>query len=57
MSQVCEMCQKRPRVGQTRSHSNIATKRWQKINLQTKRIQGKKVLLCSRCLKALEKKK
>ena len=39
----------------SRSHSNIATKRRQFLNLQTKRVDGKKKKLCVRCLKASAK--
>lgn len=51
MSRVCEICGKGPTVGIKKSHSNIKTKKWVLPNLQTKRIDGKKVKICSSCLK------
>jgi len=41
--------------GYTRSHSNIATKHRQRVNLQAKKIAGLKVKICTRCLKSLAK--
>jgi len=41
--------------GHSRSHSNIATKRKFKINLQTKRINGVKVRLSTKAIRTLAK--
>ena len=56
MSRVCEICGKKPQVGNNRSHANNATKRLFKPNLQKVRalINGKqkKILVCTSCIKA-----
>jgi len=60
MSRVCDKCGRGPKKIISRSHSHIATKRWKLVNLQTKKIDGKTVKLCSRCIKtnkSTEKKK
>ncbi len=38
-----------------RSHSNIATKRRQMLNLQWKKIKGVRQRLCTSCIKTLGK--
>ena len=38
MSKVCQITGKKAKVGNTRSHSNIASKRLFNINLQKKRL-------------------
>ena len=42
-------------TGNSRSHSNIATRRTFKINLQTKRLGGMKLHLSTRALRTLAK--
>jgi len=56
MSKVCEICQRKALTGNSRSHSNIATKRKMKLNLQNKKIAGQKTTLCTSCLKTINKK-
>ena len=56
MSRVCEVCERGPRTKISRSHSHVATKKRQFLNLQTKKIDGKKVKICTKCLKTLAKK-
>ncbi|MEA1925670.1 MAG: 50S ribosomal protein L28 [Patescibacteria group bacterium] len=51
----CDICGKKARSGHSRSHSNIATKRKFKVNLQTKRIDGKRLKICTRCIKTMNK--
>jgi len=43
MANVCEKCGKRPRASISRSHSMIKTKTVKYPNLQTKRVDGKKL--------------
>jgi ribosomal protein L28 len=43
--------------GATRSHSNIKTLRRQKINIQSKTIEGEKKKVCTSCIRTLKKKK
>lgn len=57
MAKVCDLCGRSSTKGATRSHSNIKTVRRQHINLQPKRIDGKKMLLCTKCLKTMVKLK
>ncbi|MFA6428865.1 MAG: 50S ribosomal protein L28 [Candidatus Buchananbacteria bacterium] len=57
MAKVCEKCGRGPQSSMSRSHSNIGTKRRQQINLQAKNIDGKKMRVCTNCLKTLNKKK
>ena len=56
MGQVCEICGRGPNFGQSRSHSNRATKRKQRPNIQKVHAwkDGRKVRMkvCTRCLKA-----
>jgi large subunit ribosomal protein L28 len=56
MSKVCQICGRKPKTGFSRSHSMVATKRRQNLNLITKKIAGKKIKICSKCLKALKRK-
>jgi ribosomal protein L28 len=43
------MCGRKPQPGYQRSHSNVQTKKRQNLNLQSKKIGGKSVKLCSAC--------
>ncbi|MGO8684697.1 MAG: 50S ribosomal protein L28 [Thermoleophilia bacterium] len=56
MSKVCVACGKAPVVGQSRSHSNRATKRRFSPNLQRIRIvkdgRPQSAYVCTRCLKS-----
>jgi len=55
MSRICDTCGRGSNRANSRSHSNIATKRQQFANLQTKRIAGIKVKVCTKCLKTMDK--
>ncbi|MFA5925973.1 MAG: 50S ribosomal protein L28 [Parcubacteria group bacterium] len=57
MSRVCQVCGRGPKSAQKRSHSNIATKRVMAINLQSKKIDGKNLKICTKCLKTKSKSK
>jgi len=56
MARSCSICGRGTQTSFTRSHSNIATKRRQYLNLQTKMISGKRIKICTKCLKSLKKK-
>ena len=56
MAKVCNICGKRPLSMIKRSHSKIATKAKQNVNLQSKVVDGKRVNICTRCLRTLSKK-
>jgi ribosomal protein L28 len=51
----CDICQRQPLKGHSVSHSNIKTIKRQKLNLQNRRIDGKKMRICTRCLKTMVK--
>ena len=55
MSRIDILTGKRANRGNSRSHSNIATKRTQQVNLQTVRIGGVRVRVSTRTLKTLKK--
>jgi ribosomal protein L28 len=48
---VCMRCEKGVQVANTRSHSNIASKRKQRPNLQRLTVGGKRMVLCASCVK------
>ncbi|OIP59170.1 MAG: 50S ribosomal protein L28 [Candidatus Moranbacteria bacterium CG_4_10_14_3_um_filter_45_9] len=55
MSRMCQLTGRGTASGNTRSHSNIVTRRKFKINLQTKRIGGVKLRVSTRALRTLAK--
>lgn len=57
MAKVCQKCNKKALSGNSRSHSNISSKRKMSVNLQTKKIDGQKMTVCTSCIKTLNKKK
>lgn len=56
MARVCELCGKRPGVGNNVSHANNKTRRRWKPNLQRVRasVDGgvKRILACTRCIRS-----
>ena len=55
MSRIDILTGKRANVGNSRSHSNIATKRKQQVNLQRVKIGGVRVRVSARTLRTLKK--
>ncbi|MBL7150758.1 50S ribosomal protein L28 [Candidatus Microgenomates bacterium] len=55
MSFRCEICGKGSQYGHNVSHSKRRTRKIWKPNLQKKTIDGKKMLLCTKCIKKLKK--
>jgi len=55
MSRIDMLTGKRANFGNSRSHSNIATRRRQNVNLQTVRINGKRLRISARTIKTLKK--
>ncbi len=55
MAQFCEVCGRGPQMSNLRSKSNIATKRRQKVNVQPKKLDGKRISMCTRCWKTKSK--
>jgi ribosomal protein L28 len=56
MSQFCKACGRGTLTINLRSKSEQAVKSRQKVNLQTRRVDGKKVSLCTRCMKTMASK-
>lgn len=57
MSQVCEICGKRPQVGNNVSHAHNKTKRrfmpnLQKVRVQLKSGEVKRLNVCTRCIRS-----
>ncbi len=56
MSKICEICGKKPLVGNNVSHAHNATKRRFNPNLQKVRAmyngQVKKIVVCTNCIKS-----
>jgi len=57
MARICRVCGKGAKTVNSRSKSNIATKRLQKPNLQKLKFEGFSILTCTRCLRTLNKAK
>jgi ribosomal protein L28 len=57
MARKCDLCGRSSTKDATRSHSNIKTTKRQHINLQNKIIDGKKMKVCTKCLKTMVKMK
>ncbi|MEK7164645.1 MAG: L28 family ribosomal protein [Patescibacteria group bacterium] len=55
MSRICDICARGSQTANTRSHSNIASKRLQKINLQKFKVGLVRKLLCTNCIKTINK--
>jgi ribosomal protein L28 len=56
MNKTCAICKRKPLKALKISHSKQATIRRQRLNLQKKTINGKRVNICAKCLKTLNKK-
>ena len=55
MSKVCAICGRGAQTGNQVSHSNVKTLRKFSINLQTKKVNGVKKNVCTRCVKTMSK--
>ncbi|MDP3793152.1 MAG: 50S ribosomal protein L28 [Candidatus Uhrbacteria bacterium] len=55
MSRIDQLTGKKANFGNSRSHSNIATKRRQNVNLQTVTINGQRMRVSARTLKTIKK--
>ncbi len=55
MSRIDQLTGRGANFGQSRSHSNIASKHRQNVNLQTVRIDGMRIRVSARTLKTLKK--
>ncbi|MDD5032017.1 MAG: 50S ribosomal protein L28 [Patescibacteria group bacterium] len=57
MAKKCDVCGRGSKKGASRSHSNIKTIKRQNINLQSKRVNGKKIKICTACIRTMAKNK
>ena len=55
MAKVCDLCGRGALRGMSRSHSNIATVRYQQLNLHIKRFSGVRRRICTSCLKGMHR--
>jgi ribosomal protein L28 len=55
MARICERCGRGYNKANSRSHSNISTIKRQQLNLQYKTVGGKRMYMCTRCIKTLAK--
>jgi ribosomal protein L28 len=55
MAKRCDACNRGATKDATRSHSNIKTLKRQHINLQTRRLVGRTVKICTSCIRTLAK--
>ena len=55
MAKQCDICHRSATKGASRSHSNIKTLKRQGINLQTYKIGGQTVKVCTGCLRTAKK--
>jgi len=55
MARICERCNRGYNKAVSRSHSNIPTLWRQQLNLQYKVVDGKRIRICTRCIKTLSK--
>ncbi len=55
MSRIDQLTGRGPNFGNSRSHSNVATKHRQNLNLQSVRIGGVKLRVSARTLKTIKK--
>ncbi len=51
----CAICSRGTQVMQKKSHSQVKHKTHQKVNVQAKKIEGETILICSKCLKTINK--
>jgi large subunit ribosomal protein L28 len=55
MARKCEICGKGPQFGNRVSHSNRKTRHKFNPNLQYVRVDGKKMRICTSCMRNLKK--
>jgi len=55
MSRIDQLTGKSANFGNSRSHSNIATRHRQNVNLQTIRLNGEKIRISTRTLRTLKR--
>lgn len=56
MSRTCDLCSRGANRANWRSHSNVAKKRRQFVNLQAVKVGGEKSRVCTRCVRTLKRR-
>ncbi|OGI29465.1 MAG: 50S ribosomal protein L28 [Candidatus Moranbacteria bacterium RIFOXYA12_FULL_44_15] len=56
MSRTCDVCGRGSMTGHKVSHSNVKTRRTFAINLQSKKVDGQRKKVCTKCIKTASKK-
>ncbi len=51
----CDICGKGTQTMVKRTHSNKANKTTKKANIQTRKVGGKKIKICAKCLRTIKK--
>jgi ribosomal protein L28 len=51
----CDICGKGTQTMVKRTHSNKANKTTKKANIQTKKVGGRKIKICAKCLRTIKK--
>lgn len=57
MAKKCDVCGRGSTKDASRSHSNIKTIKRQYLNLQVKKVNGKRQAVCAKCIKTMAKNK
>lgn len=57
MAKRCDRCGRGSQRDASRSHSNIKTVKRQHVNLQIKTVDGKRLKICTNCIRILAKNK
>lgn len=55
MPRACAICAKHAQYGSNVSHSKVHTRRRFDVNLQSAVVDGRKLLICTRCRRSLTK--
>ena len=55
MTKKCLTCGRTATKGAKRSHAKNKTLKRQNINLQNKKVEGKKIKICTSCLRTIKK--
>ncbi|MCF7819840.1 MAG: 50S ribosomal protein L28 [Candidatus Pacebacteria bacterium] len=56
MGKRCDICYRKATKGASRSHSKTKTLKRQNINLQSRKVSGIALKICTSCLRTLAKK-
>jgi large subunit ribosomal protein L28 len=57
MSKFCDVCGRGPKASVSVSHAKNTTKRTLNVNLQSKKVDGQRKKVCTKCIKTMNKVK